>query len=292
MVRPARLLVVLATLAAWGCGGHDRPVLRSPECTGSAPADAVACPGTGALEADTPRSLVTSCAGAGACAYACADGFALSGGTCQPAGVCTGAVPEHATPCAASDQSPASDAPYVLVHGCDCEAGCTLSCAYACDAGYVLSSGACAPVAPVEDVTITDNGDGTVTVSDSVATRRWLRDARCLETLGGVERAAGVLPYLAALQWTGSLGAGACGLSDGSAPGDWQIPDDGALRLLAADLAAAGGAAEAAFLNLRPIAYWTTFSTCTGIYGIIELPSGLYSDVSWNEAHGVWPVRD
>jgi Protein of unknown function (DUF1566) len=58
-----------------------------------------------------------------------------------------------------------------------------------------------------------DNGDGTTT--DSLTGLIWLEDAGCFE--------AG--RWEVALSEANGLESGSCGLSDGSAPGDWRLPN-------------------------------------------------------------------
>ena len=58
----------------------------------------------------------------------------------------------------------------------------------------------------------TDNGDGTVT--DHLTGLVWLRDAGCLDA-----------NWEEALAHANTLAEGSCGLTDGSAPGDWRLPN-------------------------------------------------------------------
>jgi hypothetical protein len=57
-----------------------------------------------------------------------------------------------------------------------------------------------------------DCGNGTVT--DTVTGLVWLKNANCF----------GEQTYAAASQAAAGLGAGQCGLTDGSSPGDWRLP--------------------------------------------------------------------
>ena len=59
----------------------------------------------------------------------------------------------------------------------------------------------------------TDNLDGTVT--DNLTGLIWLKDARCF----------GYKTWNEALEFTNALESGQCGLSDGSIPTDWRLPN-------------------------------------------------------------------
>ena len=63
------------------------------------------------------------------------------------------------------------------------------------------------------DPRFTDNGDGTVT--DHLTGLIWLKDADCF----------GKQSHGAAKRLAGELAHGQCGLSDGSASGDWHMPN-------------------------------------------------------------------
>jgi len=147
-------------------------------------------------------------------------------------------------------------------------------------------------VSGADDIEVVDNGDGTVTVTDLQGSVVWLRDANCLETLAGVSRTPPALPFLRAAAWAGGLASGACGLADGSRAGDWRVPDDGELRRLSLDLRVLGEPARGVFRNIQSRAYWNSFSTCSGVYGVVEIASGYYADVTGQDPYNVWPVRD
>jgi len=59
----------------------------------------------------------------------------------------------------------------------------------------------------------TDNGNGTV--SDNLTGLIWLKNARCL----------GYMTWASALASANGLASGSCGLTDGSAAGDWRLPN-------------------------------------------------------------------
>jgi hypothetical protein len=134
-------------------------------------------------------------------------------------GSCTGPVPENATLCPGTDTGLSADASRVVTPYCQ-----TTPCSYACNAGYVVANGSCEPVSPPDAIQFVDNGDGTVSVTDRFGTAVWLRNAHCLEKVGGVDRSGGAVLWTEAKAWAAGLGSGACGLTDGSTPGDWTLP--------------------------------------------------------------------
>jgi len=197
---------------------------------------------------------------------------------------CTGPVPEHATLCPGAGAGLASDVPRALSGSCGCTATCLpVPCSYACDPGYVLAEGACAPAPPPPPATFTDHGDGTVT--DDLTGLTWLRDAGCTEAAGGVAR-SGPVPWLQASDWVIGLADGTCGLADGSAAGDWTIPDQADLIALAGHLASPNP-----FLRLQAGRSWSAFSTCTSIYSAVDLADGSALDLPIATPMNLLPVR-
>lgn len=69
----------------------------------------------------------------------------------------------------------------------------------------------------------TDNGDGTVT--DHLTGLIWLREGKCGTFFSGDGYVLNNRPWGAALEAANSLASGYCGLSDGSAAGDWRLPN-------------------------------------------------------------------
>ena len=63
------------------------------------------------------------------------------------------------------------------------------------------------------DSRFTDNGDGTAT--DKLTGRIWLQDVNCI----------GLTNWTDALSDASTLADGACGLTDGSLPGEWRLPN-------------------------------------------------------------------
>jgi len=201
------------------------------------------------------------------------------------AGACTGAVPPNATLCPGTDTGLTADAPRVVQPSCR-----TTPCTYTCNAGYELASGACQAVSPPADIEFVDKGDGTVWLTDNSGTLVWLKDANCLDPLGGVDRSAGGVIWSDAVKWSSGLASGACGLTDGSLPGDWMLPDLTELLHLGNDLTVEGESARLVFANIQEI-YWTAFSTCVGFQAAVNIDTGVYTDVKEGGLYGAWPVR-
>jgi hypothetical protein len=151
-----------------------------------------------------------------------------------------------------------------------------------------------------------DNRDGTVT--DRLTGLIWLKNANCLdETVAGATmmNQLGLMKWTEALAWTGGLGAGSCGLADGSTPGDWRLPNRKELMSLI-DRSRANPALPAGhpFEHVQSYGYWSSSSLQT-------YDGKPYSEMAWfvygedgvvivNVGAGsrlvglgyVWPVRD
>jgi hypothetical protein len=217
------------------------------------------------------------------------------GGTGAPDGggvppvtyACTGPIPANATPCPGADADLSSDTARVVTgSSCTCTASCTPTpCSYVCDAGFTPGDGGCVPAPPqVTGDPFIDHGDGTVT--DRNSGLRWLRDAHCTETVGGVSRASGPVPWQEAATWSSALADGTCGLGDGSGAGDWRLPSPSELMTLAADLAAGGP-----FIGIQSTPYWSDFTTCINVFGAVDVQSGAYFDYPLTSRLEAWPVR-
>jgi len=104
----------------------------------------------------------------------------------------------------------------------------------------------------------TDRGDGTV--RDNLTGLIWLKDAGCL----------GKVTWSEALTLSNALASGSCGLSDGSAAGDWHLPNFVELVSLlqwSRTEWASGGKALAdghPFENVPQQLFWTSTTTTDG----------------------------
>jgi len=136
-----------------------------------------------------------------------------------------------------------------------------------------------------------DNGDGTIT--DTVTGLVWLKNAACFS----------------AVNWPGALGdvnqlaSGQCGLNDGSAVGQWRLPNVVELESLI-DAAASNPAVSGPFTNISTGIYWTSTAYWGGEEGTtnawaIRMADGRYindngvssSNVMATSLNNVWAVR-
>jgi hypothetical protein len=135
-----------------------------------------------------------------------------------------------------------------------------------------------------------DNHDGTVT--DSVTGLIWLKDAGCFDAAS----------WFGALTQVNALANGSCGLSDGSAPGEWRMPNIGELESVV-DISASNPAVApgSPFTNVSTGIYWTSTSYFGGENGspsawAIRFADGRYIN-DWvandkNTAYNqVWAVK-
>lgn len=80
----------------------------------------------------------------------------------------------------------------------------------------------------------TDNSNGTVT--DNLTGLVWLKNGNCMETVGNVTPGtSGRMTWVDALTWSNNLASGKCGLADGSAVGEWRLPNKKELLSLTND---------------------------------------------------------
>jgi hypothetical protein len=134
-----------------------------------------------------------------------------------------------------------------------------------------------------------DHHDGTVT--DTLTGLVWLRDAGCLAPAA----------WAGALAAVDHLAAGACGLSDGSAAGQWRLPNQWELESVVDESASAPAIGAAApFVNVAATAYWTSTSYYGGQVGspsawAIRMADGRYINDGIANAKtaslGVWAVK-
>lgn len=135
-----------------------------------------------------------------------------------------------------------------------------------------------------------DNRDGTVT--DRVTGLVWLKNAGCF----------GPANWATALAEVNALASGACGLTDGSAAGQWRLPNINELESLV-DASASNPALSPGhpFTNVSNAIYWSSTSYFGGQAGsadawAIRLSDGRYMNdfVTNNKvtaSHQVWAVR-
>lgn len=125
-----------------------------------------------------------------------------------------------------------------------------------------------------------DNGNGSVT--DNLTDLVWLKNANCF----------GPQSWTSALAESNALASSACGLTDGSDPGDWQLPNiNELLSLFDLQHSTPPLPADHLFSNFQPNAYWSGSVTSDNkVNAWAFLPSGIYS-VSKNNASSVLPVR-
>lgn len=151
-----------------------------------------------------------------------------------------------------------------------------------------------------------DNKNGTV--SDNLTGLIWLKDANCIDTVGGIVRESGLLDWPSALTWCNKLASGRCGLTDNSAAGDWRLPNINELRSLI-DYSGHDPALsrDQPFTNVQSGWYWSSTTNpvyTSGAYnvglsrGSIHVNRKLYSAPGASRVGtkdssllGVWPVR-
>jgi hypothetical protein len=136
----------------------------------------------------------------------------------------------------------------------------------------------------------TDNQDGTVT--DGVTGLVWLKNAGCFSPAN----------WASALAQVNMLASGACGLADGSAAGEWRLPNINELESLV-DVSASHPALTAGnpFTNVSAAIYWSSTSYFGGQSGspnawAIRMSDGRYmNDSSSNNkataSNQVWAVK-
>lgn len=142
-----------------------------------------------------------------------------------------------------------------------------------------------------------DNGNGTVT--DNLTGLIWLKNANCLETVGGVIKSSGAIIWTNALTWSKNLASGKCGLTDGSIVGQWRLPTRNELLTLR-DTSNFNPVLPTGhpFTNVQSSDYWssTTYAWFTDAawcfnmgYGLMQ---GNYSGEMYKtSSYYVWPVR-
>jgi len=129
----------------------------------------------------------------------------------------------------------------------------------------------------------TDNGDGTVT--DNLTTLVWLKDANCFGTLNWSD----------ALTSANSLADGSCGLTDGSAAGEWGLPNRNELfSLFDASQSNPALPSDQLYINVMPNNnYWTSTTTVASPASawVLQMEFGTTNSGHKSTLQSVWPVR-
>ena len=128
----------------------------------------------------------------------------------------------------------------------------------------------------------TDNANGTVT--DNLTGLIWLKNANCW----------GAITWQTALTNANSLASGACGLTDGSAAGNWRLPNITELESLV-DLSRSSPAIPAGhpFSNVLADFYLsssTNAGSTTYAWGV-GMSYGNVNSGNKGDSFYVWPVR-
>ena len=127
-----------------------------------------------------------------------------------------------------------------------------------------------------------DNGDGSIT--DHLTGLVWLKNANC----------AGYMNWNQALTYCNNLASGSCGLTDGSAVGDWRLPNRKELLSLI-DYSRQQPALSQGHLfdNVQSSYYWsaTTSANYTRYARIVSMGRGIVGSSSKSHSCYVWPVR-
>lgn len=132
------------------------------------------------------------------------------------------------------------------------------------------------------DPRFTDRGDGTV--KDNLTGLIWLRDAGCV----------GARTWAEALSAANALAEGPCGLTDGSAAGDWRLPNlKELLSLIDYGQQYAALPPDHPFSAVQPLYYWssTNWSDAPGYAWRVGLVYGRNDGEFKNFTNYVWPVR-
>lgn len=129
---------------------------------------------------------------------------------------------------------------------------------------------------------LTDNGNGTVT--DNLTGLIWLQNAKCFLSR----------TWANALADCNALEHGQCGLTDGSSPGDWRMPNVRELHSLV-DFGNVYPALpeEHPFTGVQAGYYWssTTVENETSIVWAVNIQLGRVITYLETNYESVWPVR-
>jgi len=137
-----------------------------------------------------------------------------------------------------------------------------------------------------------NNGNGTVT--DKLSGLIWLKNANCTESVGGISKSNGYLTWASALTWSYSLVSGKCGLSDGSAAGDWRLPNRNELEsLVDASRVSPALPVSHPFNLVQSFGYWSSSTNAgyTADAWVVYMFSGNVDIYGKSFSYYVWPVR-
>jgi hypothetical protein len=144
-----------------------------------------------------------------------------------------------------------------------------------------------------------DNGDGTVT--DTSTNLIWLKNASCFGTKNW-DTAATSAEELNSV----ACGSGECGLSDGSAEGDWRLPTKDELQGIGTDPPTTWPSLpgstypsvpwtmpSAPFIDVESVRYWssTMYNDSTSIALFLNISTGGLYHRDLSTTYYVWPVR-
>ena len=132
------------------------------------------------------------------------------------------------------------------------------------------------------DPRFTDNGDGTVT--DNLTSLVWLKDANC----------DGSKTWDNALTFANNLANDQCGLTDGSASGDWWLPNRRELFSLIDDSQFNPALpSDHPFTGVQSSYYWSSTTGADGTDGAwyVSMGGGHVLSDDKTGSFPVWPVR-
>jgi len=131
----------------------------------------------------------------------------------------------------------------------------------------------------------TDYGDGSVI--DNLTGLVWLKNIFCSDAAGtGING----FDWYDALTWVSQIGSGFCGLSDGSNPGDWRIPNINELHSLGPTWPPGGPFV----IQIDSNYYWSSTGTTINSQAYYVNMNDGYVDSGDKlvaGGHYVWPVR-
>ena len=128
----------------------------------------------------------------------------------------------------------------------------------------------------------TDNANGTVT--DNLTGLIWLKNAHCF----------GFRSWPNALNDVNNLGQGKCGLTDGTKPGDWRLPNVRELQSVMDNTTVAPALPPGnPFVNVQPTLYWSSTSgqnfPLLAFFSLMSAGSTVFEHK--NAELGTWAVR-